>query len=202
MIYDSQSLKIRYKDYSNINQKISLETKKGNIIRIKRELYTDNLEIDKLVISNICYEPSYISFEYALSYYGLIPEHVSSITAACYKKKNSRKYVVNSQIFEYRSVPNEVFSYGIEFLTNEDGIRYKIASKEKALCDMLYSKYPVRFIKDLRVLLFEDLRIDEDLFSSLDFDFIKSISDKYHSNTINTLVKYVGGLNDTNRKTY
>ena len=38
MIYDNNALNILYKDYSNINQKISLETKKGNLIRIKRGL--------------------------------------------------------------------------------------------------------------------------------------------------------------------
>ena len=43
MIYDSQALKVKYANYSNINQKISLEEKRGNIIRIKRGLYTDNL---------------------------------------------------------------------------------------------------------------------------------------------------------------
>ena len=92
MIYNLQTLKIKYKEYSNLNQKISLEVKKGNLIRIKRGLFTDNLEIDKKVIANLCYGPSYISFEYALSYYGLIPEYVSTITSACFNKKNNKTY--------------------------------------------------------------------------------------------------------------
>lgn len=33
MIYDYEALKLKFKDYSNINQKISLEVKKGNLIR-------------------------------------------------------------------------------------------------------------------------------------------------------------------------
>ena len=36
MIYDTQALKIKYNDYSNINQKVSLETENGKLIRIKR----------------------------------------------------------------------------------------------------------------------------------------------------------------------
>ena len=68
MIYDNNALNILYKDYSNINQKISLETKKGNLIRIKRGLYSNNLKIDAPIIANVCYEPSYISFEYALNH--------------------------------------------------------------------------------------------------------------------------------------
>ena len=191
MIYDSESLKNKYKEYSNINQKLCLEVKNKSLIRVKRGLYTDNLKIDAPIIANICYSPSYLSFEYALSYYGIIPEHVSVYTSATYSKKNNKRYIVNDEVFDYYSIPNEVFSKGIKFLVNENGIRYKMASKEKALCDELYSKYPVRSIKDLKVLLFEDLRIDYDELKSLDLEFIKDIANLYHSNTLNTFVKYI-----------
>lgn len=200
MIYNLQTLKIKYKEYSNFNQKISLEVKKGNLIRIKRGLFTDNLEIDKKVIANLCYGPSYISFEYALSYYGLIPEYVSTITSACFNKKNNKTYNSFNCIFDYKSIPSKAFPFGITFLKNEEGIRYKIATKEKALCDTLYEKYPVRFIKDLKILLFEDLRISPDDFMSLDFESIKEFGPFYHSNTINTLIKYIGDINDNNRR--
>ena len=66
-----------------------------------------------------------------------------------------------------------------------------MASIEKALCDTLYSKYPVRSISDLKILLFEDLRIDEEMFNNLNFEFIKKISTLYHSNTLLTLNKYI-----------
>ena len=191
MLYSNNDLNIKYKDYSNINQKISLENKKGNIIRIKRGLYTDNLKIDSPIIANVCYFPSYISFEYALSYYGIIPEYVSIYTSAVFNKKNNKTYRLGTETFEYRSIPNDCFNFGITFLKNEDGINYKIASKEKALCDTLYSKYPVRSIVDLKKLLFDDLRIDEDIFNKLDFNFIKEIAPLYHSNTLLTLIKFI-----------
>ena len=187
MLYDYQSLKIKYSKYSNIGQKISSEVKKGNLVRIKKGLYTDNLQVDAPVLSNVCYEPSYISFEFALSYYGLIPEHVNMLTSACFMKKNNKKYSVDNMTFEYRSIPNDVFPYGILFIKNQDGIRYKIASKEKALCDTLYLKYPVRTIDELKKLLFEDLRIDINEFINLDFTFINNIAPLYHSNTLITL---------------
>ena len=151
MIYDTQALKIKYKNYSNINQKVSLETENGKLIRIKRGLYTDDLKRDSFVIANVCYSPSYISFEYALSFYGLIPEYVSMFTSATFSKRNNRKYQLDNACFEYRSVPKSVFYKGVTFLCTENGIRYKIATKEKALCDLLYSMYPVRTIKDLNV---------------------------------------------------
>ncbi len=191
MVYNTQSLKVKYKNYSNINQKVSLESKKDNLLRIKRGLYTDNLKIDAPIIANMCYSPSYISYEFALSYYGLIPEYVSTYTSATFGKKNNKKYFLNEVTFEYRSIPDEAFPHEVIFKANEEGIRYKIASKEKAFCDTLYSKYPVRSIKDLKVLLFEDLRIDEGEFKKLNFDIILSLVNKYHSNTLLTLAKYI-----------
>ncbi|MCM1131063.1 MAG: hypothetical protein NC222_08985 [Staphylococcus sp.] len=190
MIYDSQALKIKYKNYSNINQKISLEAFNGKLVRVKRGLYTDDLAIDAPIISNICYFPSYLSYEYALSYYGLIPESVSVYTSAVFGKKNNKRYQLKGACFEYRSIPDDVYPYGIKILKNENGVAYKMASKEKALCDELYSKYPVRNISDIKMMLFEDLRIDEDELMKLDFEFIKEIAPLYHSNTLLSFVKF------------
>lgn len=191
MIHDFQSLNIKYSKYSNVYQKINNECKKGALVKIKRGLYTDDLYNDKEVIANICYNPSYISFEYALSYYGIIPEYVSTFTSAVFGKKNNKIYYVKDSIFDYRSVPNDVFSKGIIIMKNSKNISYKLASKEKALCDLLYSKYPVRSIKDLKTLMFEDLRIDEDEFLKMDVEFIKEIAPLYHSNSLNALLKYL-----------
>ena len=191
MIYDFQSLSIKYKEYSNIYQKISNECKKGKLVKIKRGLYSDDLYNDSEVIANICYNPSYISFEYALSYYGVIPEFVSTFTSATFGKKNNKIYHMKDFTFDYRSVPDEVFPMGILILKNSKDISYKIASKEKALCDLLYSKYPVRSIKDLITLLFEDMRIDENEFLKMNVEFIKEIAPLYHSNSLNVLKKYL-----------
>ena len=196
MIYDFQSLSIRYKEYSNIYQKINNECKKGILVKIKRGLYSDDLYNDKEVIANICYNPSYISFEYALSYYGVIPEVVSTFTSATFGKKNNKIYHMKDSTFDYRSVPDEVFPMGILIMKNSKDISYKIASKEKALCDLLYSKYPVRSIKDLKTLLFEDMRIDENEFLKINFEFIKEIAPLYHSNSLNVLIKYLNKETD------
>ena len=196
MIYDFQSLSIKYKKYSNIYQKINNECKKGILVKIKRGLYSDDLYNDKEVIANICYNPSYISFEYALSYYGVIPEVVSTFTSATFGKKNNKIYHMKDSTFDYRSVPDEVFPMGILIMKNSKDISYKIASKEKALCDLLYSKYPVRSIKDLKTLLFEDMRIDENEFLKMNVEFIKEIAPLYHSNTLNVLKKYLNKETD------
>ena len=189
-------LRIKYKEYSNIYQKIYNECKKGILVKIKRGLDSDDLYNDKEVIPNICYNPSYISFEYALSYYGIIPEFVSTFTSATFGKKNNKIYHMKDCTFDYKNVPDEVFPMGILIMKNSKDISYKIASKEKALCDLLYSKYPVRSIKDLKILLFEDMRIDENELLKMNVEFIKEIAPLYHSNSLNVLKKYLNKETD------
>ncbi len=194
MIYNMIALNNIYKNVSNLNQKVSLECKKGKLYRIKRGLYSTNIDKDAPIIANLCCEPSYISFEYALSYYGMIPELVSMFTCACFKKKNYKKFSSNGYVFEYRSIPDASYPYLVDYLKNEDGIRYKIASKEKALLDILYSKYSVRSFKDLEYLLFNDLRIDEDCLETLNKEELFTVGPLYHCNTINTFLRYLKRL--------
>src|SRR3989338_7443923 len=57
-------------------------TKSGFITRLKRGLYAfpDALP-PNIFIANKLYEPSYVSLEFALSYHGIIPETVYTITS-------------------------------------------------------------------------------------------------------------------------
>ena len=193
MIYNTQMLREKYKNYKNINQKIALEEKKGNIIRIKKGLYSTDIDKDGEVISNICYSPSYISFEKALSYYGIIPEYVGALTCATFNKIHNRSYENPYMRLYYKAIPSSAFPLDVIIMQNDDGISYKIASKEKAVCDMLYIKYPVRSIKDLEVLLYDDMRFDYDEILNLDLDKLSVLIPNYKSNTLNTFYKYLKG---------
>lgn len=68
-----------------------------------------------------------------------------------------------------------------------------MASKEKALCDKLYTLSPIKTIKDLKILLFEDLRIDEDMFYRLNKEDILKLALLYHSTNLNLLAKIIKG---------
>jgi predicted transcriptional regulator of viral defense system len=70
------------KSISNVNDKISNLVKSGELIRLKKGFYAFSKPylsgpIDLVVVANTLYAPSYISFDYALSYYRMIPERVS-----------------------------------------------------------------------------------------------------------------------------
>src|SRR3989338_4756706 len=51
------------------------------------------------VIANRLYAPSYISFEYALARYGIIPESVYTVTSAT--TRITREFIVNNKSFTY-----------------------------------------------------------------------------------------------------
>ena len=59
----------------NIRQNIFNWKRQERLIKLRRNSYVikDN-DLDLRYLANQIYEPSYISLEYALSFYGLIPE--------------------------------------------------------------------------------------------------------------------------------
>ena len=85
-------------------------------------------------IANKIYSPSYISFESALSWHGLIPEGVYSITSAASIKTNTFKTTIGT--FTYRHLkPELMFGYALVSAGNKQA---KIAEPEKAILDFLY----------------------------------------------------------------
>jgi len=153
------------KEFSQtFRNQLSRWAKEGKVIRLKKGLYTlprhkQKKEPSLMFISNILYSPSYISLEYALSFYDLIPERTVTLTAISTHKT---KYFRNSLgTFEYRSVKSSLF-FG-----HERDSRFEpavlIATPEKALLDKIYFDPTVRyepnyFSENLRLQNFEILR--------------------------------------------
>lgn len=111
---------------------------KGYIKKIRRSYYMfADLEMNEqtlFLIANRIYSPSYVSFESALSYYGLIPEGVYSITSAASKKTSSFNTPIAE--FTYRKISSRLF-FGYH-LEEVNGRGCKIADMEKAVLDYLY----------------------------------------------------------------
>lgn len=112
--------------------------KKGFIKKLRRGYYmfADAVlnEENLFLAANRLYAPSYVSLESALSYYGLIPEGVYSITSVSSKKTANFKTPI--AVFSYRKLKSELlFGY---CLGKHQGQNYKIAEMEKALLDYLY----------------------------------------------------------------
>jgi predicted transcriptional regulator of viral defense system len=191
MIFDTESLRIKYKDYANIPQKVSLDCKKGLLVRVKRGVYSDDVGKDAPAIANFLYGPSYVSFEYALAFYGLIPEKVTMLTSATFGKGKSKSFHCQGASFSYQDIPSGAFPVGTTVFESESGLPYRIAGREKALCDTLYSKYPVRNYHELEELLFDDLRIDEDELEKLDKAALLELCPLYRSTTLSMFYRYI-----------
>ncbi|MBQ9266452.1 MAG: hypothetical protein IJ186_05285 [Bacilli bacterium] len=84
MIKTIDMLTYEYLKYSNIYNKIAYEEKNNNIIKLKRGLYEMDKDADPITIANALLSLSYIFFETALAYYGMIPERVYAIKSATF----------------------------------------------------------------------------------------------------------------------
>lgn len=174
------------KGYASPKTKLSRMVQKGEYIQITKGLYETNKNVSGHLLAASIYGPSYISFEYALSYHGLIPEAVYTVTCATFEKKKKKRYDTPFGTYIYRDVPSKAFPLYVE-LRKEGDYWYRIASPEKALCDQLYILRPVKNTKELATLLFDDLRIEETELRKLDRDRIAKLCDKYHSINIRKL---------------
>lgn len=190
MILTTLDLKEKYKNYTDVNGKIKRDMDKGILFPLVRGIYEINSQADGYLLASYIYGPSYLSFEYALSFHHIIPERVVVYTNATFNKRKSKSYQNHFGLFTYRDVPKEAFPYMVKAY-EEDVYAYFIASPEKALCDLLYIKKPVLSIKELKMLLFIDLRINKDAFDQFNFQDILFLSSKYISNNIKYLKKYI-----------
>ena len=190
MILTNNMIKENLKEYSNKNTKICREIKKGNLIKIVNGLYETNSSVNGYLLAGSIYGPSYLSFDFALSYYGLIPEKVTAFTNATFNKKRKKMYNNQFGTYLYRDVPEKVYPLEVK-LVKEGDYSYQIATPEKALCDKLYTLSPLKNMKKLENVLFNDLRIDVDEFNKLNLQDIEEISNFYNSTNVNLLYRYM-----------
>ena len=183
---------ILHKEYDQPIQKINYMVKNGDLISLKRGIYVFSEKyrtspLNYISIANILHQPSYVSFEYALSYYGLIPERVYTITSASCKK--SVEYSTPLGNFSYQKIPAKAYSLGIEWKYSELDGGYFIATREKALCDKIYADKRVKNLKENEVLeyLEEDLRIDYEELLKLDTKLLWHIAMGYGSKVLLTI---------------
>ncbi len=193
LIKTSSMLMEEYRNYRSPKNKILRLASSGKLIPIVRGLYETSSDIPGYVLAASIYNPSYLSFEYALSVHGLIPEKVFVYTSATFDKKKRKTYENHFGTFTYQDVPKEVFPLDIKIET-EGTYTFLIATAEKALCDLLYKTSPVRNQKELLALIFDDLRIDEEAFDKLDKQKIMLLSEKYHSTNLKLLTRIIEKL--------
>ncbi len=190
MIVTTSILKKKFADYINPLDKIKRDVDKGILFRLTRGVYETDSKVDPCLLASSILSPSYLSFEWALSFYGLIPEKVFSITSATLNKKKTKVFVNIFARYEYKDVSKDVFSEGLTYLESGE-YSVKIATKEKAICDSLSKWRVVKNINDLKELLFVDKRIDENEFASCDFKLMSRLARLYKKTNLDMLIKLI-----------
>ncbi len=105
--------------------------REGVLTRMRRGIYRVSLNsVEGALLANLLYTPSYLSFESALSRFGILSQVPYTITLATTRR--SKKMTLDGTAVEYRQLREDLY-FGHRL---EKGL--DIAEPEKALLDALY----------------------------------------------------------------
>jgi hypothetical protein len=194
-LFDYQTLVDALGELSFPRDKITDLIRKRIIIRIKKGLYIfgDRYRrhpYSRELLANLIYGPSYVSLDYALDFYGFIPERSEALTSVTLRR--SRKFRTPAGLFIYRQIPVQAYQAGMVRAEGDNGQAFLIASPEKALADKIISERGVAFTSPtgMRQYLIESLRIDISNIQSLSLERIDEYAGRYRSRKL----RHLGGL--------
>jgi len=194
---DYQLLLSALSGYAYPRDKISSWLKSGELLRVKKGLYVfgKNAAIrpySQELLANLIYGPSALSLNYALSFYGLIPERTTTITSIT--SKRNKTFVTPVGDFTYRYLSPSKYAVGIEFYTTNETSSFLIASPEKALCDFIYlSDKTIKLSTAIEMenYLFSDLRIDDLALARFRMSLLTEIINCYQDPRLQTLLAFM-----------
>lgn len=153
-------------DPANVQKQLARWTKAGRLYQLRRGLYAVAPPFQKVkphpfLVANHMLQPSYVSLQSALAYYGLIPEVVPVTTSVTTRRPNRWDTPLGSYIF--RHVKTELFR-DYRLLEVGDQQRAFVASPEKALLDLIYLEPGAdshQYLRELRLQNLEKLDLDK-----------------------------------------
>ncbi len=118
------------------------------LLKVERNKYVLNTDgLNDFALACFLYPSSYISFESALNYYGILPQISYEITSVTVKKTKVK--IFNEKTFSYLHIKKTLF-WGYEKRND-----FLIALPEKALSDQLYF-----WAKGLKSLNIDELNLE------------------------------------------
>jgi predicted transcriptional regulator of viral defense system len=190
-IFDYQMLMHHLREYKKPRDKVTLLLKHNSIIRIKKGLYIFGPDfrrksISNEVIANIIYSPSYISLEYALSKYGLIPERAYVVTSICLSRSKTIKTPLG--VYTYKTRALDIYPIGITQVESSEG-NYLIAEPEKALVDLVSEQNDIKDVHEMKQYLYENMRMEQSSLRKLKKKLLSDILHVY--NMPSTLIEAI-----------
>jgi predicted transcriptional regulator of viral defense system len=124
---------------AQINTQLWRWTNQNKLIRLKKSLYVFTQEKEQLndfLVSNLIYQPSYVSLESALNSYGIIPDVTAETTAV--NPITTKNFKTELGQFSYHKLKSNLF-FGYRWAGLKGSHhQYRIAEPEKALLDFIY----------------------------------------------------------------
>jgi hypothetical protein len=114
--------------------KIARMLDSGELISLRRGLYATRRDLEPRCLAGPIYGPSYVSFETALAWHGMIPEGVTEVLSATVKRAATFENAFGR--FRYLAVPKAAYPIGVSRITESD-LPFLIASPTKALVDRI-----------------------------------------------------------------
>ncbi len=185
------------KDYHSPRAKITHLLKKGDLIRVKKGIYLFGPDYRKgpysmEILANKIYGPSYVSLEYALSYYGLIPEYTHEVTSV--STKRMRHFNTPIGRFSYCYLPTKLYVVGYNLIQVMDYGFALLATPEKALADLLYLRdFHFESHEEMQEILFNSLRLDEALVSRMRIGLLTEILKAGGIPELQLLIQWIRG---------
>ena len=139
-LFETSAILPFYDTPQQAQRQLSDWTRTGKLLQLRRGLYTfapphSGERPINYVVANRLVQPSYVSLQSALSYYGMIPEHVAAVTSVTTGRPN--RLSNNFAYFIYRHI-NPAFFYGFHHYPIFRSQSAYIATPEKALLDLIY----------------------------------------------------------------
>jgi hypothetical protein len=180
-------------EYQVTRNQLCRWAKNGKLISLRKGMYAFHPEEiaaapEVLYIANRLCEPSYVSMEYALSLYELIPEYVTVVTSVTTRKTMSFKNAIGH--FAYQHVVPRAFR-GFRQEKQEHDRQVFVAEPEKAVLDFLYLNAS-KFRKDFEGVLIGSFRFQN--LETLDLERMAELSECYGNGNLSRLTNQLMDL--------
>lgn len=158
-VWDTVRMRYELSGVADQRGKIARMLEKGDLIALRRGIYATRRDLDPHCLAGSIYGPSYVSFETALAWHGMIPEGVSEILSATVKRRAS--FENDFGRFRYLTIPKSAYPIGIGRVTDSDA-PFLIATPAKALADRIAREPGFRSVVEVGRWL-EGMRVEREI---------------------------------------
>lgn len=201
-VLDYQTVLHALHAYRKPRDKLTALLAAGDLLRVKKGLYVfgdahRRRPFSRELLANLVYGPSYVSLDYALAHYGMIPERVEAVTSVTTGKRR----IFHTPLGEFTYTPLSLPRYGcgIDRIESGPNMFFLMATREKALLDKVWcDKRPrSRALDETWSYLVEDLRIDPETLGTLCLDALDAMAARYGSAKVFLAVRCLKRMGET-----